>query len=199
MARSKKSARTSNRTTTTARKTPLPKGLAQPALRALAGAGYDHLEQLASVPEASLLCLHGFGPNTLVKLRDALAEIGISFAAPRTASSVPNNFADLWCDDRVKQGEAFQQILALTARPVAWAYDLWDELLRQLTDKNNRNRSIAAQVLCNLAKSDPSERMLRDFPAFQGTYLECSTPKAHPAASLFRVLSVPVRTFRARS
>ena len=32
-------------------------------------------------------------------------------------------------------------------------------------DKNNRNRSIAAQVLCNLAKSDPSKRMLRDFPA----------------------------------
>jgi hypothetical protein len=165
MARSKKSAGTSNRTTTTARKSPLPKGLAQPALRALVGNGYDHLEQLASVPEASLLCLHGFGPNALIKLRNALAEIGLAFAAPQTVSSVPNNFPDLWCDDRVKQGEAFQQILEITAQPVSWAYDVWDELLRQLTDKNNRNRSIAAQVLCNLAKSDPSQRMLRDFAA----------------------------------
>ena len=26
-------------------------------------------------------------------------------------------------------------------------------------------RAIAAQVLCNLAKSDPEQRMLRDFPA----------------------------------
>jgi hypothetical protein len=165
MARSKKSAATSNRTTTTARKTPFPKGLAQPALRALAGAGYDHLEQLASVPEASLLCLNGFGPNALVKLRDALAGIGISFAAARTARFVSTNFPDLWCDERVKQGEAFQRFLDLTVQPVGWAYDVWDELLRQLTDKNNRNRSIAAQVLCNLAKSDPSQRMLRDFPA----------------------------------
>jgi hypothetical protein len=165
MARSKKVGDTSNRTSTTARKTAFPKALAQPALRALAAAGYDHLEQLASVPEASLLCLHGFGPNVLVKLRDALAGIGLSFAASRTASSVPNNFPDLWCDDRVKQGEAFQQILELTAQPVDWAYDVWDELLGQLTDTNNRNRSIAAQVLCNLAKSDPSQRMLRDFPA----------------------------------
>jgi hypothetical protein len=62
MARSNTSEGTSNRATTTASKTPFPKGLDQPALRALASAGYDHLEQLASVPEASLLCLHGFGP-----------------------------------------------------------------------------------------------------------------------------------------
>jgi hypothetical protein len=165
MARSKKVGNTSNRTTTTAGKTPFPKGLARPALRALAGAGYDHLEQLASVPEAALPCLHGFGPNALVKLRDALAGVGLSFAAARTASAAPDDFPDLWCDDRVKQGEAFRRILELTARPVGWAYDVWDELLGQLTDKNNRNRSIAAQVLCNLAKSDPSQRMLRDFPA----------------------------------
>lgn len=36
-------------------------------------------------------------------------------------------------------------------------------VLLQLSHKNNRNRSIAAQVLCNLAKSDPSQRILRDF------------------------------------
>ena len=83
----------------------------------------------------------------------------------RSTSSVPSNFADLWCDDRMRQGEAFRQILELTSEPVDWAYDVWDEVLEQLTDKNNRNRSIAAQVLCNLAKSDPSQKMLRDFPA----------------------------------
>ena len=37
--------------------------------------------------------------------------------------------------------------------------------MNHLTDKNNRNRSIAAQVLCNLAKSDPSQKLLQDFPA----------------------------------
>ena len=83
----------------------------------------------------------------------------------RSKSSVPSNFPDLWCDDRVRQGQAFQQVLELTSQPVDWAYDVWKEVLEQLTDKNNRNRSIAAQVLCNLAKSDPSQKLLRDFPA----------------------------------
>jgi hypothetical protein len=64
----------------TSGKTPFPK-LAKPALRALAGAGYDHLEQLASVPEASLLRLHGMGPNAVGTLRAALKEIGLSFAS----------------------------------------------------------------------------------------------------------------------
>jgi hypothetical protein len=164
MVRSKKSDGASKSATTITR-TPFPKELAQPALLALAGAGYDHLEQLANKTEASLTCLHGVGPDALRKLRTALSEIGLSFAAARMTDSVPNDVADLWCDDRVRQGEAFKRVIELTLQPVDWAYDVWDELLEQLTDKNNRNRSIAAQVLCSLAKSDPSHRMLRDFPA----------------------------------
>lgn len=85
-----------------------------------------------------------------------------------TLSSVPANFADLWCDDRMRQGTTFQEVLELTSQPVDWSYDVWDEVLKQLTNKNNRNRSIAAQVLRNLAKSDPSQRLLRDFPALFG-------------------------------
>jgi hypothetical protein len=34
-----------------------------------------------------------------------------------------------------------------------------------LSHKDNHNRAIAAQVLCNLAKSDPKSRMVKDFPA----------------------------------
>jgi ribosomal protein L17 len=34
-----------------------------------------------------------------------------------------------------------------------------------LGHKSNHRRAIAAQVLCNLAKSDPENRMLRDFDA----------------------------------
>jgi len=81
-----------------------------------------------------------------------------------TTGSVPKDFADLWCDDRMRQGEAFKRIMKLTLQPVDWADDVWDEVLEQLADKNNRNRSIAAQVLCNLSGSDASQRMLRDFP-----------------------------------
>jgi hypothetical protein len=160
--------RTANAKSTTATiapKSPFPIGISQPALRALASAGLDHLEQLSRVTEASLLDLHGFGPNALNKLRDAMKEIGLSFAASSKVDSIPSNLEKLWCDDRDRQGQAFKQVLEITEQPVDWAYGIWDELLQRVRDKNNRNRSIAAQLLCNLAKSDPSHRLLKDFPA----------------------------------
>lgn len=57
----------------------LPAGLAQPALRALAAAGYTSLDQLANVREADLKALHGMGPKALDILRDALKAQGQSF------------------------------------------------------------------------------------------------------------------------
>ncbi|MDX2138490.1 MAG: DNA-directed RNA polymerase subunit alpha C-terminal domain-containing protein [Chloroflexota bacterium] len=56
----------------------LPK-LGAPAQRALAGAGIERLEQLTARTEAELMALHGFGPNALEKLRQALAAKGLSF------------------------------------------------------------------------------------------------------------------------
>lgn len=57
--------------------------LASPAQRALANAGYLNLKQLTEVTEAELAKLHGMGPNALGKLKQALAERGLSF---RTAT-----------------------------------------------------------------------------------------------------------------
>ncbi|TLN06981.1 DNA-binding protein [bacterium] len=56
----------------------LPRGLSQPALRALAGVGVTRLEQAAAFTEAELMALHGFGPKGLKLLRAALAERGLS-------------------------------------------------------------------------------------------------------------------------
>lgn len=69
--------------------------LAAPAQRALAGAGYTHLEQLTKVTEAELGKLHGMGPNALKTLRQALADNGLSFAtdtqpAASTTTDFPN-------------------------------------------------------------------------------------------------------------
>jgi hypothetical protein len=58
----------------------LPK-LAQPALRALAGAGIQRLEQLSGYSEAEIRQWHGIGPNALATLRRALAEKNLSFRA----------------------------------------------------------------------------------------------------------------------
>ena len=58
-----------------------PPGLGQPALRALRGAGYTRLEQLAAVTESDLGELHGMGPKALGILRAALQARGLAFAA----------------------------------------------------------------------------------------------------------------------
>jgi DNA-directed RNA polymerase alpha subunit len=60
--------------------TELPK-LSAPARRALAGAGFTSLEQLAGLSEAELSKLHGMGPSALTKLREALAQRGLSMRA----------------------------------------------------------------------------------------------------------------------
>ncbi|WP_440071367.1 DNA-binding protein [Streptosporangium sp. OZ121] len=56
----------------------LPK-LPAPARRALAGAGYARLEQLAELKEAEVMQLHGMGPKAMNTLRAALEERGLSF------------------------------------------------------------------------------------------------------------------------
>lgn len=64
---------------------PLPPGLAQPARRALAAAGYQRLDQLAGADEAELAKLHGMGPKAIAILRQALAANGLAFASSRPA------------------------------------------------------------------------------------------------------------------
>lgn len=57
----------------------LPRGIGNPARRALTLAGYTRLDQLTDVCEADLLQLHGVGPKAIEVLRRALAGQGRSF------------------------------------------------------------------------------------------------------------------------
>lgn len=54
-------------------------------------------------------------------------------------------------------------LLEKTGQPVDWAYEVWEELLEGLKHKDNHVRAISAQILSNLAWSDPRNRMLKDF------------------------------------
>jgi len=56
-----------------------PEGLSGPARRALAGAGYVRLDQLAEVSEDEVSGLHGMGPKAMEQIRRALASSGLSF------------------------------------------------------------------------------------------------------------------------
>ncbi|MEZ4634059.1 MAG: helix-hairpin-helix domain-containing protein [Caldilineaceae bacterium] len=57
----------------------LPRGVSQPARRALASAGYTDIEELAQATEAELLKLHGMGPKAIGLIRDELEARGLSF------------------------------------------------------------------------------------------------------------------------
>jgi hypothetical protein len=72
---------------------------------------------------------------------------------------------DLRSPDPARQNHAFQVLVEATNSPVTWAYEVWDDLLATLVDGDNRQRAIASQVLCNLAKSDPQQRMTTDLAA----------------------------------
>lgn len=72
----------------------------------------------------------------------------------------------LWSRNRAEQTRAWKGMMEATEAPVPWAYDVWDALTAHLApDEDEHARSVSAQVLCNLAKSDPEERILRELPA----------------------------------
>ncbi|WP_018665534.1 hypothetical protein [Heyndrickxia acidiproducens] len=74
-------------------------------------------------------------------------------------------FENLETKDKNLQYEAFQNIMNATKGKVDWAYEVWDQLIEWLADRDQHRRSRAAQFLAGLAISDPEKRMLRDFPA----------------------------------
>jgi hypothetical protein len=72
---------------------------------------------------------------------------------------------DIHSSDKTLRNQAYEAVMQATDSPVDWAYDVWDDVVSDLRHADNHVRSIAAQLLCNLAKSDPEERILADFPA----------------------------------
>lgn len=61
--------------------------------------------------------------------------------------------------------DALNFMLTATDQRVGWTYEVWDELVASLRHTDNHQRAIAAQLLANLAKSAPENRILNDFDA----------------------------------
>lgn len=78
---------------------------------------------------------------------------------------VQERLDDIRSPDKEIQGRAYQDMMEVTDQQVDWAYEVWDQVVADLQHGNNRTRSIASQILCNLAKSDPDERIVEDLPS----------------------------------
>ncbi len=59
-----------------------PKGVGEPALRALAMRNLTTMESLTTITEQQLLGMHGIGPKAVRILRDAMHLRGLSFTSP---------------------------------------------------------------------------------------------------------------------
>jgi HEAT repeat protein len=95
---------------------------------------------------------------------------------------------NLRSEERELQNQAFFYMLEATEKPVEWAYEVWDELVEGLSHKDNHVRAISAQILCNLAKSDPQNRMKENFPALmEVTKDERFVTARHCLQSIWRV------------
>ena len=102
--------------------------------------------------------------------------------------TIQTHVDNLRSEDREVQNKAFTYILNATEKPVDWAYEAWGGLVKDLKHKDNHVRAIAAQVLANLAKSDPENRMLKDFPALlAGTKDEKFVTARHTLQSIWKV------------
>jgi hypothetical protein len=103
-------------------------------------------------------------------------------------SKTQKHLDHLRSEDRELQNQAFSYILKATEKPVDWAYDVWDQLVEGLRHKDNHVRAISAQVLANLARSDPKNRMQKDFPALMAvTKDEKFVTARHTLQSIWKV------------
>ncbi|TFF34640.1 hypothetical protein [Mucilaginibacter psychrotolerans] len=106
-------------------------------------------------------------------------------------ATIRGYFDDLYANDAVSRYSSFVDIISKTNQPVAWVYEVWDELVTMLSDTNNHRRAIASQVLCNLAKSDIEGRMIHDIrKLMQLTYDEKFVTARHTLQSLWKIAVV---------
>lgn len=77
--------------------------------------------------------------------------------------TIRSHLDNIYSSDGKAQNQAYMFLLEKTGQPVDWAYEVWEELLEGLKHKDNHVRAISAQILSNLAWSDPRNRMLKDF------------------------------------
>lgn len=67
-------------------------------------------------------------------------------------------FVNLESDEWDLQYEAYQRILEMTKQEVDWAYEVWDDIVQNLSNRDAHIRSRCAQLLAHLANQRPSKK-----------------------------------------
>lgn len=101
---------------------------------------------------------------------------------------VEKQFGKLKEKDKQIQYEAFQNIMNVTKERVDWSYEVWDQLVNDLSHSDHHKRARAAQILSHLAISDPEKRMINDFPeVWEVTKDEKFVTARHALQTIWRI------------
>lgn len=104
------------------------------------------------------------------------------------SSEINQLIAALGEGDKTARYQSFLALQAASNEQVDWAYDLWELLVRDLQEGDNHQRAVAAQLLSNLAKSDPEERIFSVFPRLlEATKDKQFVTARHTLQSLWKV------------
>ncbi len=77
--------------------------------------------------------------------------------------TIKQHIAKLYSKDKnIQEGASYQTLMGLTNHSIEIDDEIWNSLLDILKNGNNTGRSIVAQVLCNLSKSDTKNRISKD-------------------------------------
>jgi hypothetical protein len=94
-------------------------------------------------------------------------------------------------DDADTRYESYKYVIAKIQEPVSWSYEVWNDMITMMQTGDNHQRSIAAQVLSGLAKSDPQQKMLKDVDhVFKVTHDERFVTARHALQSLWKIAVV---------
>lgn len=77
--------------------------------------------------------------------------------------TIRTHFNNIFSEDGQEQNKAYYFVMKETEKPVDWAYDVWGEIVKGFTHKDNHVRAICGQLLSNLAKSDSKGKIFKDF------------------------------------
>jgi len=98
------------------------------------------------------------------------------------------NVDNLSSDNGQARYDALEYVMAATNQPVDWAYEVWDGLVQQIKSPNLHQRAIATTLLCNLAKSDPKRRILKDLDAIAAVLHDTSFVTArHTLQAMWKI------------
>lgn len=100
--------------------------------------------------------------------------------------NIRTHLDNLYSKDAELRYYSFQYLLNETNEPVGWIGLAWDDLLA-LLHGDNHQRAIAAQLMCNLAKSDPERAMESIERVMEVTKDERFVTARHSLQSLWKV------------